>query len=166
MDGDRALLENIDRYHGPFFELVLVTSYLLLQVPGTARSLAAALPTVAVNVVASVLFLAGLATLYAVAGSVNVADLGRQLADAPPELRRVGLLLLIVAFATKAALVPLCFWMPATYPTPSGPLAALFAGIMTKLGVYALLRTLPLIALDPALPPILVWAGGLSALLG
>jgi multicomponent Na+:H+ antiporter subunit D len=73
---------------------------------------------------------------------------------------------LVVAFATKAALVPLCFWMPATYPTLSAPLAALFAGIMTKLGVYALLRILPLVALDPLLAQALVWCGGLSALLG
>jgi multicomponent Na+:H+ antiporter subunit D len=56
--------------------------------------------------------------------------------------------------------------MPATYPTPSAPLSALFAGIMTKLGVYALLRILPLVALDPLLSQLLVWAGGLSALLG
>lgn len=148
------------------FELVLVTSYLLLQVPGTRRSLAATLPTVVINLVASVLFLAGLGVLYGITGSLNISDLNQALPGAPLELRRVGLVMLVMAFATKAALVPLCFWMPATYPTLSGPLAALFAGIMTKLGVYALLRIMPLVALDPLLPELLVWAGGLSALLG
>jgi multicomponent Na+:H+ antiporter subunit D len=148
------------------FELVLVTSYLLLQVPGTRRSLAAMLPTIVVNLVASALFLGGLGLLYGQAGSLNVADLARELPDAPVHLRRVALVMLVTAFATKAALAPLCFWMPATYPTLSGPLAALFAGIMTKLGVYALLRILPLLALDPLLLQLLVWAGGLSALLG
>jgi multicomponent Na+:H+ antiporter subunit D len=74
--------------------------------------------------------------------------------------------MLVVAFATKAAVVPLCFWMPATYPTLSAPLAALFAGIMTKLGVYALIRILPLLLLDPWLLDALVVLGGLSALLG
>ena len=148
------------------FELVLVTSYLLLQVPGTRRSLAATLPTLVINLVASVLFLGGLGLLYGIGGSTSVADLARELPGAPPELRRVALVMLVMAFATKAALVPLCFWMPATYPTLSAPLAALFAGIMTKLGVYALLRIMPLVALDPLLPQLLVWAGGLSALLG
>jgi multicomponent Na+:H+ antiporter subunit D len=148
------------------FELVLVVSYLLLQVPGTRRSLAATLPTLVINLLASALFLAGLGVLYGLAGSMSVADLGRELPGAPPLLRRVGLVMLVMAFATKAALVPLCFWMPATYPTLSAPLAALFAGIMTKLGVYALLRIMPLVALDPLLPELLVWAGGISALLG
>jgi len=148
------------------FELVLVTSYLLLQVPGTRRSLAAMLPTLVINLVASALFLAGLGILYGIAGSTNIADLSRELPGAPPELRRVALAMLIMAFATKAGLAPLCFWMPATYPTLSAPLAALFAGIMTKLGVYALLRIMPLVALDPLLPQLLVWAGAVSALLG
>ncbi len=148
------------------FELVLVASYLLLQVPGTRRSLAATLPTLVINLVASALFLAGLGLLYGIGGSTSIADLSRTLPGAPPELRRVALVMLVMAFATKAALVPLCFWMPATYPTLSAPLAALFAGIMTKLGVYALLRIMPLVALDPLLPQLLVWAGGISALLG
>jgi len=148
------------------FELVLVCSYLLLQVPGTPRSRIAALPTVIVNLVASLLFLGGLGLLYAACGSLNLADLSQQIAAAPPALRRAAIAMLIVAFATKAALVPLCFWMPATYPTLSAPIAALFAGIMTKLGVYALIRLVPLLVHEPLLREVLVWAGGLSALLG
>jgi multicomponent Na+:H+ antiporter subunit D len=148
------------------FELVLIASYLLLQIPGTRRSLAATIPTLVINLVASALFLGGLGLLYGIVGSTSVADLSLALPGAPPALRRVALLMLVMAFATKAALVPLCFWMPASYPTLSAPLAALFAGIMTKLGVYALLRIMPLLALDPLLPQLLVWAGGLSALLG
>jgi len=148
------------------FELVLVTSYLLLQVPGTRRSLSATLPTLVINLVASALFLAGLGVLYGITGSTNIADLSRELPGTPPELLRVALAMLVMAFATKAALVPFCFWMPATYPTLSAPLAALFAGIMTKLGVYALLRIMPFVALDPLLPQLLVWMGGLSALFG
>lgn len=148
------------------FEAVMISSYLLLQVPGTPRSLAGALPAIVINFVASALFLAGLGLLYALVGSVNLADLSERLGDAPATLRRVALAMLVVAFATKAALVPLCFWMPASYPTLAAPLAALFAGIMTKLGVYALLRIEPLLSFDPSLQDALVWAGGLSALLG
>jgi multicomponent Na+:H+ antiporter subunit D len=79
------------------FELVLATSYLLIQVPGTPRSLAAILPTLVVNLVASTLFLAGLALLYGMGGSVNVADLTRELGEAPQVLRRVALVMLIAA---------------------------------------------------------------------
>ena len=148
------------------FELVLVTSYLLLQVPGTRRSLSATLPTLIINLVASALFLAGLGVLYGITGSTSIADLSRELPGASADLRRVALAMLIMAFATKAAVVPFCFWMPASYPTLSAPLAALFSGIMTKLGVYALLRIMPFIVLDPLLPQLLVAAGGVSALLG
>jgi multicomponent Na+:H+ antiporter subunit D len=148
------------------FEAVLISSYLLLQVPGTRRSVAGALPVIVINFVASGLFLTALGLLYGMVGSVNIADLAVHLGDAPIGLRRVALALLVVAFATKAALVPLCFWMPASYPTLAAPLAALFAGIMTKLGVYALLRIHPLLSLDASLQEALVWAGGLSALLG
>ena len=148
------------------FEAVLISSYLLLQIPGTRRSLAGALPVIVVNFVASALFLAGLGLLYGMTGSVNLADLSEQLVNAPPNLRRVALALLVVAFGTKAAIVPLSFWMPASYPTLAAPLAALFAGIMTKLGVYALLRIHALISLDPGLSEALIWAGGASALVG
>ena len=95
------------------FEAVMISSYLLLQVPGTRRSLAAALPVIVINFVASALFLTGVGLLYGMVGSVNLADLSEHLGDAPVVLRRVALSLLVVAFATKAALVPLCFWMPA-----------------------------------------------------
>jgi multicomponent Na+:H+ antiporter subunit D len=148
------------------FELVLVASYLLLQVPGSARARAAALPTVVLNLVTSLLFLAGLGLLYGLCGSLNLADLTVRIGDADPLLRRAALGMLVVAFAAKAAVVPLCFWMPATYPTLSAPLAALFAGIMGKLGVYALIRILPLLQSDPLLLDGLVVAGALSALLG
>ncbi|MEE3328654.1 MAG: proton-conducting transporter membrane subunit, partial [Myxococcota bacterium] len=148
------------------FEAVLIASYLLLQVPGTKRSVAGALPVIIINFIASGLFLAGLGLLYGMVGSVNVADLTQHLGDAPVGLRRTALAMLLVAFGTKAALVPLCFWMPASYPTLAAPLAALFAGIMTKLGVYALLRIHPLLSMDDSLLTVLLWTGGLSALFG
>lgn len=148
------------------FELVLISSYLLLQVPGSKRSLAAAIPTILVNLVASLVFIVGLGVLYAICGSVNLADISQRIGEAPPGLRRLALAMLITSFGTKAALVPLCFWMPATYPTPSGPIAALFAGIMTKLGFYGLLRITPLLQFDPLLAQILLGIGAGSALIG
>ena len=93
-------------------------------------------------------------------------DLIGRIGEAPQELRLAALGMLVAAFATKAAVIPLCFWMPATYPTLTAPVAALFAGIMTKLGLYAMLRISPLLAHEPLLLTVLVWLGGLSALLG
>ena len=148
------------------FEVVLVSSYLLLQVPGTERSLVSAVPLVVINICASTLFLGGLAVLYAIVGSLNVVDVIERIGDAPHGLRLAALGMLMVAFSIKAAVVPLCFWMPATYPTLAAPVAALFSGIMSKLGVYALLRISPLLAHEPVLLKTLVWLGALSALLG
>ena len=147
------------------FELVLLASYLLLQVPGGDRSLRAAFPNVAINIVASILFFMGVGLVYGITGTVNLADLAERMVDAPQHLRMAALSMLVVAFGIKAALVPFLFWLPATYPALRGPVAALFAGIMTKLGVYALLRVVPLLALDTPLPRILVWAGAASAIL-
>jgi multicomponent Na+:H+ antiporter subunit D len=147
-------------------ELVLVSSYLLIQVPGTDRSLVAAMPMIVINTCASALFIAGLGILYGIGGSLNIAELIGNIGATPHGLRLAGLGMLVAAFATKAALVPLCFWMPATYPTLTAPVAALFAGIMTKLGVYSLLRISPLLAHEPVLFTTLMWLGGLSALLG
>jgi len=147
-------------------ELVLVSSYMLIQMPGTRRSLVAAIPMIVINTVASALFIGGLGLLYSIGGSLNINDLILHIGEAPGGLRLAALGMLVAACATKAALVPLCFWMPATYPTLSAPVAALFAGIMTKLGVYALLRISPLLAHEPVLFTTLMWLGGFSALLG
>jgi len=148
------------------FELVLISSYLLLQVPGSGRSLRAAFPNVVVNLLASLLFFTGVGLLYGLCGTVNLGQLALRVDSAEPAPLLAALAMLVVAFGVKAALVPVVFWLPATYPTLSAPVAALFAGMMTKLGVYALLRTVPLLMPQTPLPEILVWAGGLSALFG
>ncbi len=149
------------------FEVVLLASYLLLQVPGNDRSLRAALPNVAVNLVASIFFFSAVGLLYGQFGTVNLADLARAVSSTPPTpMLTVSGGLLVVAFGIKAGLVPVLFWLPATYPTLSGPVAALFAGMMTKLGVFALLRTAPLLLTGTVLPEVLVVVGSASALLG
>ena len=149
------------------FELVLLASYLLIQVPGSERSLRAAFPNVAVNLLASLFFFVAIALLYGQHGTVNLADLARHLGEGgSPMLTSVAGGLLAAAFGIKAGLVPLLFWLPATYPTLAGPVAALFAGMMTKLGVFALLRTVPLLMSGTPVPDVLVWIGSASALIG
>jgi multicomponent Na+:H+ antiporter subunit D len=146
------------------FEVVLLASYLLLQVPGGDRSLRAAFPNIAVNLVASLLFFAGVGLAYGATGTVNLGDLALRIGEAPDGLRLAALSMLVVAFGVKAGLAPFLYWLPAAYPALSGPVAALFAGMMTKLGVYALARTAPLLMQETALPTVLVWAGAATAL--
>ncbi|MCU0690626.1 MAG: hypothetical protein MUF54_04430 [Polyangiaceae bacterium] len=148
------------------FELVLISSYLLLQVPGSSRSLRSAFPNVVINLLASLLFFGGVGTFYGLVGSVNLADLATRLPLVDPSLRWAALSMIVVAFGTKAALLPVVFWLPGTYPTPSAPIASFFAGIMTKLGAYSLLRISPLLLAGTSLPTVLVWVGAASALLG
>jgi multicomponent Na+:H+ antiporter subunit D len=149
------------------FEVALLASYLLIQVPGSERSLRAAFPNVAINLLASIFFFMGVGLLYGQYGTLNLAHLSLGIASGPTAtLTLVACSMLTVAFGIKAGLVPLLFWLPATYPTLSGPLAALFAGMMTKLGVFALLRTVPLLMPETPIPDLLIWVGVGSALLG
>ncbi|WP_439547050.1 monovalent cation/H+ antiporter subunit D [Sandarakinorhabdus sp.] len=128
-----------------FFEVLLIASYgLMLHGQGRAR-LKAGVQYVIVNIVGSSLFLIALGLLYALTGTLNMADMGQRVADVGPDdqgLLRVAALLLVSVFALKAALVPLHLWLPRTYAVTTPAVAALFA-IMTKVGVYAIIRVVP-----------------------
>ena len=129
-----------------FFEVLLIASYALLLHGLAADRVRAALHVVVLNLIGSALFLLGVALIYGVAGTLNFADLARVIptltsADAP--LARTGALLLLVVFALKSALLPLGFWLPRAYGAAAAAVAALFA-VLTKVGVYAVLRVYPL----------------------
>ncbi len=130
-----------------FFEVLLIASYgLLLHGAGTQR-LRAALHYVAFNLVGSALFLVAASLLYGLTGTLNFADLAQRLPLLPPDrhaLVQSAALLLLLVFGVKAAVLPLYFWLPAAYGAASAPVAALFA-IMTKVGVYAVLRSTTLV---------------------
>ena len=148
------------------FEVVLLASYALLQVPGSDRSTLAAFPNVAMNLLASLFFFLGVGLLYGQLGTVNLADLAVRIGSQPETGEIFAVYLLAVAFSIKAGLVPFLFWLPATYPATSGPFAAFFAGMMTKLGVFALLRMAPLLTATPGVSDSLVLVGSVSALVG
>lgn len=144
-----------------FFEVFLIASYgLLLHGRGAAR-LKAGFHYVAINLTGSALFLVGVSLLYAMTGTLNMADMALKVAAAPAEdaaLIRAGALMMLVVFAIKAALLPLYFWLPDAYSVAKAPVAAMFA-IMTKVGAYAVIRVFTLIfgsaagvAADVALP--------------
>ncbi|WP_028238489.1 monovalent cation/H+ antiporter subunit D [Stutzerimonas azotifigens] len=135
-----------------FFEILLIASYALLlhgQGPGRAR---AGLHYVVLNLVGSSLFLIAAAILYGLTGTLNMADLGVRVAAAEPSeaplLAAAGFLLLVV-FGLKAAILPLHLWLPRAYASATAPVAALFA-IMTKVGLYAIVRVFSLVYGDAA----------------
>ncbi|MCG6204336.1 monovalent cation/H+ antiporter subunit D [Rhodopseudomonas sp. HC1] len=125
-----------------FFELLLAASYgLVLHGSGQAR-VRAGLHYIAINLAASLLFLIGVSLIYAVTGTLNMADLAVRIPQVPPQdraLLEAGAAVLGVAFLVKAGMWPLCFWLPTTYAAAAAPVAAIFA-IMSKVGVYILLR--------------------------
>jgi multicomponent K+:H+ antiporter subunit D len=135
-----------------FFEVLLIASYGLLLHGGGAARLAASVHYVVFNLTGSTLFLIAVALLYGLTGTLNMADLAQRVplvaAEHAAPLRAAALLLLIV-FAVKAALLPLYFWLPDTYSAASAPVAALFA-IMTKMGIYCIVRVTTLVFGDGA----------------
>lgn len=130
-----------------FFEILLIASYALLLHGGGRERVKAGLHYVVLNLLGSALFLIAVGTLYGITGTLNMADLANQVAQAGPDqapiLGAAGLLLLLV-FGLKAAFLPLYFWLPGAYASTSAPVAALFA-IMTKVGLYSILRVYTLI---------------------
>ncbi|MGV6802657.1 MAG: monovalent cation/H+ antiporter subunit D [Ruegeria sp.] len=125
-----------------FFEVLLIASYGLMTHGGGAVRLKAGVQYVTYNLLGSTLFLFALGTIYSVTGTLNMADLAVRVAEIPAEdtaLLRVGAVLLLLVFCIKAAVLPLHFWLPASYSNAPLPVAALFA-IMTKVGAYSILR--------------------------
>jgi len=130
-----------------FFEVLLIASYGLLLHGGGRDRVRAGLHYVVYNLVGSALFLIGVGTIYGVTGTLNMADLAQKVGavtGGDATVLASGALVLFVVFAIKAALLPLYFWLPQAYASATAPVAALFA-IMTKVGVYAILRVYTLI---------------------
>ncbi|MGA0784211.1 MAG: proton-conducting transporter membrane subunit, partial [Ilumatobacteraceae bacterium] len=123
------------------FEMMLAASYVLITLGGRADQVRSGMTYVVISLVASTLFISALALLYAATGTVNMADLSVRLAEVDPGLRAAFSIMLLVVFGIKAGLFPLFFWLPDSYPTAPGPVTAIFAGLLTKVGVYAIIRT-------------------------
>lgn len=123
------------------FEMMLTASYVLITLGGRREQIRTGMTYVVISLVASALFLTALALLYAATGTVNLADLSVKMADLPSEVRVAFAVLLLLVFGIKAALFPLFFWLPDSYPTAPSPVTAVFAGLLTKVGIYAIIRT-------------------------
>ena len=123
------------------FEMMLTASYVLITIGGRADQVRTGITYVVVNLLASTLFVALLGWIYAATGTVNMADLSVRMAALPGGVRVSFALLLFVVFGIKAAVFPLFFWLPDSYPTAPTAVTAVFAGLLTKVGVYCLIRT-------------------------
>ncbi|UUA71565.1 monovalent cation/H+ antiporter subunit D [Cellvibrio sp. QJXJ] len=137
-----------------FFEVLLIASYALLLHGRGAERARAGLHYVVINLAGSALFLIAVSALYGITGSLNMADMAANIAQLDPAdapLAATAGVLLLVVFGLKAAIAPLYFWLPRAYASASAPVAALFA-IMTKVGVYTIVRTYTLIFGDSAGP--------------
>jgi multicomponent Na+:H+ antiporter subunit D len=149
------------------FEMMLTASYVLLTLGGRREQLRSGMTYVVISLLASTLFVTALALLYASTGTVNMADLATKISDLPRGLRQAFAALLVIVFGIKAALFPLFSWLPDSYPIAPGPVTAVFAGLLTKVGVYALIRTQTLLFPADSRPDELLMAlAGLTMVIG
>lgn len=141
------------------FEVLLGASYVLLTLGASADRVRAGVTYVMVSMLSSLIFLAGIAYVYAATGTLNLAQLAIRLGDVPEGIRTAIFAVLLVAFGIKAAVFPLSSWLPDSYPTASAPITAVFAGLLTKVGVYAIIRADTLLFPDGNLDNLLLIAG-------
>jgi multicomponent Na+:H+ antiporter subunit D len=147
------------------FEILLMASYVLLTLDGDESQVRSGTTYVVINTIESVVLLVGIGLVYASTGTLSMAELPARLAELDPGVRTGLQLLLLVAFGLKAAVFPLFFWLPDSYPTARSPVSAVFAGLLTKIGVYAIVRTQTLLFAN-AHSTLLLWVAGFTMIVG
>lgn len=148
------------------FEILLVASYVLITLGGTAPRMRAGVTYVIVSLVSSTLFLAAIGLVYGATGTVNMAQLTTRIAELSPDMQLILNLALLIAFGIKAAVFPLAFWLPDSYPTAPAPVTAVFAGLLTKVGVYAIIRTQTQLFPHSSVDPLLMLIAALTLIVG
>ena len=148
-----------------WFEVLLIASYVLLTLEGTDQQIRAGTTYVVLNVIESFVLVTGVALIFAATGTLNMAVLPERLADLPDGIRLGLNLLLLIAFGLKAAVFPLFSWLPDSYPAARSPISAVFAGLLTKIGVYAIIRTQTLL-FPGTLRTLLLVIAGLTMVVG
>ncbi len=149
------------------FEMILTASYVLLTMGGGAAQVRSGMTYVVISLLASTLLLVAIGLVYAATGTVNLADLSAKVAGLPDGVRTALALLLFMVFGIKAAVFPLFFWLPDSYPVAPTSVTAVFAGLSTKVGVYAILRTQTLLVPPGDRPgTFLMWIAGATMVVG
>ncbi|GAA0295411.1 multicomponent Na+:H+ antiporter subunit D [Gracilibacillus halotolerans] len=152
-----------------FFEVLLMASYALITLGGDKVQLRESLKYVLINVFSSVLFVTTVAFLYSVVGTVNMAQIAERVAESEQTgvLTAIGILLFFI-FGTKAALFPLYYWLPKPYIVPNPVISALFGALLTKVGIYCIIRVFSLIFVHETeiTHQLFVWIAALTLLFG
>jgi len=152
-----------------WFEVMLVASFALMILGGEKAQMEGAIKYVTLNLLASVIFLTAIGLLYGMVGTLNMADIALRLHEAEHQgMVEVLAVMFMVAFGIKAAAFPLFFWLPASYHTPPVAVSALFAGLLTKVGVYSLFRVFTLM-FDETLDytqDLLIWGAAFTMVTG
>ena len=129
-----------------WFEIIIISSFVLITIGGEKAQLEGAVKYFTLNFLASIIFLTAIAVLYGLTGSLNMADLANKVAAVENRaLVEITAILFLIGFGIKSAIFPLYFWLPASYHTPPSAVSAIFGGLLTKVGVYALIRVFTLI---------------------
>jgi multicomponent Na+:H+ antiporter subunit D len=153
-----------------WFEVMLIASFILKSHGGESDQLEGSIKYLILNLISSFFFVAGIGLLYGKLGTLNMADIAARLMsyDKMPTELNPAFILIFVGFAIKGALVPFFFWLPASYHTPPPVVTALFSGLLTKVGIYALIRfyTLFLYHNSGFWQPLILWIAGLSMVIG
>jgi multicomponent Na+:H+ antiporter subunit D len=123
------------------FEVMLMASYALVTLGASRERVRAGITYVVTSLLASLVVLMTVGTVYGLTGTVNIADLSQRIPDLPGPVRSWLGVLVLTAFAVKAAAVPVHWWLPASYPDAPAPVTAVFAALLTKVAVYAIIRT-------------------------
>ncbi len=148
------------------FEMLLMASFVLLTLGGTVDRVRAGVNYVFVSILSSLLFLSAIALTYAATGTVTFAQLAERIPALPQETQTILQLLILLGFCIKAAVFPMSGWLPDSYPTAPAPVTAVFAGLLTKVGVYAIIRVQTLLFPDGRLNDLLLWAALLTMIVG
>jgi multicomponent Na+:H+ antiporter subunit D len=148
------------------FEVMLAASYVLITLGGRRAQVRHGMTYVIINMIASALFLTAIAFVYAALGTVNLADLSEKMGGLPEHLVTALSMTFLVVFGTKAAVFPVFSWLPDSYPTARAPVVAVFAGLLTKVGVYAMVRTQTLLFPHDGPWTVLLVLAGLTMIVG
>lgn len=153
-----------------WFEVMLLSSFVLLALGGGKEQTEGAVKYVVLNIVASLVFLVGAGLLYGTLGTLNFTDIAQRLANGQGSTTgiRLSAVFLLLAFAVKAGVFPLYAWLPSSYHTPRHTISAVFAGLLTKVGVYALIRTFgpAFYTQQDFVFPVLLWVSLLTMVTG
>ena len=148
------------------FEIFLVASYVLLTLGASPQRVRAGIGYVMVSMASSMVFLFALALVYASVGTVNMAQAGIRMEDVPTGTKAAIFATILIAFGIKAAVFPLDAWLPDSYPTAASIVTAVFAGLLTKVGVYAIIRMRSTVFTDGSLDSMLMWVALLTMIVG